>query len=134
RRSTTWLVTIYFPSRRQYRTSFSTLDYSVNFSSTRPIRCDLVYCYRWTRCMFPIIHCQMVSNAITRNGSSKQGLGNSQRDSRMSTAIKWAIIILVFLVFARSWYISAISNFYAFYVMDTYHLSIAQAQIYIFIF
>src|SRR5690625_4729434 len=64
----------------------------------------------------------------------KQGLGNSQRDSRMSTAIKWAIIILVFLVFARSWYISAISNFYAFYVMDTYHLSIAQAQIYIFIF
>src|SRR5699024_12106198 len=33
-----------------------------------------------------------------------------------------------------SCYISAISNFYAFYVMDTYHLSIAQVQIYIFIF
>ncbi|HEX6593823.1 MAG TPA: MFS transporter [Bacillota bacterium] len=61
-------------------------------------------------------------------------LATQQRDHKMSTSIKWAITILVFLVFARSWYISAISNFYAFYAIDTYELSIAQAQMYIFLF
>jgi FSR family fosmidomycin resistance protein-like MFS transporter len=45
-----------------------------------------------------------------------------------------ALIVIVFLVFARSWYGSAISNFYTFYVIEKYGLSIAQSQVYIFIF
>src|SRR5690625_3077568 len=49
-------------------------------------------------------------------------------------AIVSALIILIFLVFARSWYQSAISNFYAFYAMEQYHVTIAKAQIYIFTF
>lgn len=52
----------------------------------------------------------------------------------VSKAIKHAIIILIILVFARSWYQSAIANFYAFYAIDNYDLSIAKAQIYIFTF
>src|SRR5699024_9693332 len=52
----------------------------------------------------------------------------------MSKAIKSALIILVFLVFARSWYQSAIANFYAFYAIDNYGLTIAKSQIYIFTF
>lgn len=51
-----------------------------------------------------------------------------------SKSIRSALIVLVFLVFARSWYGSAISNFYAFYVIDNYSLSIKQSQIYIFVF
>lgn len=49
-------------------------------------------------------------------------------------AVTFALIILIFVVFARSWYHSAISNFYAFYAIDLYGLSIAQAQIFIFTF
>ncbi|MFE4587123.1 MFS transporter, partial [Bacillus subtilis] len=45
-----------------------------------------------------------------------------------------ALIIIIFLIFARSWYTSAIGNFYTFYAMDTYHVSIQQAQSYIFVF
>lgn len=52
----------------------------------------------------------------------------------VSTAVKWALVVLIFLVFARSWYVSAIGSFYSFYVIDTYNYSIAQAQIYIFTF
>src|SRR5699024_10521102 len=52
----------------------------------------------------------------------------------VTKAIKWALVVLVFLVFARSWYMSAISNFYAFFVIDNFGLSIAQAQLYIFTF
>lgn len=49
-------------------------------------------------------------------------------------ALKIAIILLVFFVFVRSWYHSAMASFYAFYAMDTYGVTIAQAQFFIFIF
>ncbi|HLS65695.1 MAG TPA: MFS transporter [Pseudogracilibacillus sp.] len=45
-----------------------------------------------------------------------------------------AIIILLLLSFARSWYQSAIANFYAFYVIESYGITIAKAQIYTFSF
>ncbi|WP_052350147.1 MFS transporter [Virgibacillus sp. SK37] len=53
---------------------------------------------------------------------------------KTSIAIRHALIVLVFLVFARTWYTSAISNFYAFYAIENYGLSIAKSQIYIFTF
>jgi FSR family fosmidomycin resistance protein-like MFS transporter len=49
-------------------------------------------------------------------------------------ALTYALIILIFIVFARSWYHNAMANFYAFYVMDSYGKDIAEAQIYIFAF
>src|SRR5699024_10796989 len=49
-------------------------------------------------------------------------------------ALRNAIIVLVFIVFARSWYHNAMANFYIFYAMDSYHLSIAKGQLYIFTF
>ncbi|GFZ86914.1 putative MFS-type transporter YfnC [Compostibacillus humi] len=52
----------------------------------------------------------------------------------VSKAIKAALILLIFIVFARSWYGAAIANFYAFYAMDSYQVTIAEAQIYIFVF
>ncbi|GAB3049834.1 MFS transporter [Virgibacillus ainsalahensis] len=55
-------------------------------------------------------------------------------DKAISKAIKSAIFLLVFIVFARSWYQAAIANFYAFYTMETYQITIANAQVYIFIF
>ncbi len=48
--------------------------------------------------------------------------------------VVFAMIILIFLVFARSWYFSGIGNYYQFYLIDDYGLSIRQAQIYLFIF
>ncbi|MFD1037419.1 MFS transporter [Virgibacillus byunsanensis] len=55
-------------------------------------------------------------------------------DKNMSKAIKGALIVLIFIVFARSWYTAAISNFYAFYAIESYGLTIAKSQIYIFTF
>src|SRR5699024_3887175 len=57
-----------------------------------------------------------------------------KQDVSVSKAIKNAVIILVIIVFARSWYQSAIGNFYAFHAISEYGLSIAQSQIYIFTF
>ncbi|WP_409250930.1 MFS transporter [Bacillus sp. SCS-153A] len=48
--------------------------------------------------------------------------------------VKLAMILVVFLVFARSWYGAGISNYYQFYLIEDYGLSIKQAQLYIFTF
>src|SRR5690625_3066148 len=62
-------------------------------------------------------------------------LEKTERQSQtVSKAIKYAIVILIIIVFARSWYHSAIANFYAFHVIENFGLSIAKAQIYIFTF
>lgn len=58
----------------------------------------------------------------------------SENGTPIHPRIKAAIALLVFLVFARSWYSAGIGNFYQFYLINDYGLSIEQAQIYVFIF
>ncbi|MCG1020945.1 MFS transporter [Sutcliffiella horikoshii] len=48
--------------------------------------------------------------------------------------ILFSISLLIFLVFARSWFHAGMTNFYAFYVIQNYGLPIADSQIYIFVF
>lgn len=48
--------------------------------------------------------------------------------------IRNAVLLLVVLVFARSWYGACISNYYAFYLKDELGVSIGNAQWYIFCF
>lgn len=51
-----------------------------------------------------------------------------------SKKVAAALMIIIFLVFARSWYISCITNFYTFYLIETYEATISQSQVYIFLF
>lgn len=64
----------------------------------------------------------------------KENDSNKKTSNALAKRIRSALIVLVFIMFARSWYQSAIANFYAFYAMETYDLKIASAQIYIFTF
>ncbi|UHA75554.1 MFS transporter [Paenibacillus sp. 481] len=48
--------------------------------------------------------------------------------------IIWATIILVMIVFGRSWYGAAMGSYYSFYLMNQYQLSLEDAQIYVFLF
>lgn len=48
--------------------------------------------------------------------------------------IRIAMLLLIFFVFARTWYHSGITNFYPFYIINKYGIDIAAAQIYIFLF
>ncbi len=54
--------------------------------------------------------------------------------STRSNQITFAIILLIILVFARSWYGAAITNFYPIFVIEEYGITIEKAQIFIFIF
>jgi len=59
--------------------------------------------------------------------------GKKQKKAPKNTLII-AVVLLVIVVFVRSWYHSAISNFYAFYAIDSFSISIAKAQLFIFTF
>lgn len=48
--------------------------------------------------------------------------------------IMYAFVVLVLLVFVRSWYISSIGSYYAFFLKDAFTLSTEDAQIFIFLF
>ncbi|AJG95005.1 MFS transporter [Bacillus tropicus] len=52
----------------------------------------------------------------------------------VSTHIKFVILLLVFLTFVRSWYGAGIGNFYQFYLIEHYDLSIKNAQYFVFAF
>ncbi|MEK5111728.1 MFS transporter [Bacillus sp. FSL R5-0677] len=52
----------------------------------------------------------------------------------VSTHIKFVILLLVFLTFVRSWYGAGIGNFYQFYLIEHYGLSIKSAQYFVFAF
>lgn len=44
------------------------------------------------------------------------------------------LLLILFLIFARSWYISGITNYYAFFAIEKYQFTIQQAQLYLFVF
>jgi FSR family fosmidomycin resistance protein-like MFS transporter len=48
--------------------------------------------------------------------------------------VTFALILIVFLVFVRAWYGTGITNYYAFYLIEHYGLSIKDAQFYIFLY
>src|SRR5699024_2174021 len=73
-------------------------------------------------------------NEIHLINSGKKKTETNKTPSAPKKAIIYALLLLIFLVFARTWYQNAISNFYQFYAIETYGLTIAQAQIYIFTF
>ncbi|WP_226669923.1 MFS transporter [Metabacillus litoralis] len=57
-----------------------------------------------------------------------------QQQPAISKGVRNAILIIIFLIFARTWYGSAISNFYTFYAIEKFNLTIAESQMYIFVF
>lgn len=57
-----------------------------------------------------------------------------EEKERANKRVIFALILLVFLVFARSWYYAGISNYYQFYLTKYYHISIREAQLYLFVF
>ncbi|MCZ0755058.1 MFS transporter [Anoxybacillus sp. J5B_2022] len=55
-------------------------------------------------------------------------------DKATRNRVVFALLLLIFLVFARSWYYAGISNYYQFYLIKYYGISIREAQLYLFVF
>lgn len=48
--------------------------------------------------------------------------------------VAWAIAVLIVLVFSKYFYLISLTNYYTFYMMDKFHVSVQSAQIYLFVF
>lgn len=48
--------------------------------------------------------------------------------------VGFALIVLLFIIFARSFYVTNMTSFYVFYLIDQYGLSVERGQLFIFIF
>lgn len=48
--------------------------------------------------------------------------------------VRWSIAILLVLVFSKQFYLAGISNFYTFYLMGKFGLSVRDAQLHLFLF
>lgn len=59
---------------------------------------------------------------------------NAGEQAKLNRAVLLAMGLLIFLVFARSWYRASITNFYAFYLIEEYNMTISESQLYLFAF
>lgn len=55
-------------------------------------------------------------------------------ENAFTRKIIFYLTLLLFLIFARSFYVSGVTNFYAFYAMEKYAFSIEKSQFYLFAF
>lgn len=52
----------------------------------------------------------------------------------LSKKVKQSLFLILLLIFARSWYISGMTNFYAFFAIEEYSLTIKESQLFLFAF
>ena len=48
--------------------------------------------------------------------------------------VVWAIVVLLALLFSKNVYTSSLSSYYTFYLMQKFHVSVANAQVHLFVF
>lgn len=69
------------------------------------------------------------SSHLIKNHRAKQAASGG-----VSKDIKKALTLILLFIFARSWYVSGMTNFYAFYGIKEYSLSIKNSQLFLFAF
>ncbi|WP_409305215.1 MFS transporter [Peribacillus sp. SCS-155] len=62
----------------------------------------------------------------------KKKAKSDTKDRKNSRAIGISVALILFIIFVRSWYISCMTNFYAFYMLEEHDFSIRTAQYYLF--
>lgn len=64
----------------------------------------------------------------------KNKMAGLENNSGISKDVKKALVFILLLIFARSWYISGMTNFYSFYAIKEYAMTIKEAQLFLFAF
>lgn len=76
-----------------------------------------------------------VSRWTIRSGASLKGAKKQPHFSHLTTAqVKGALLVLAILVFSKYIYMAALTNYYTFYLMEKFAVSVADSQLYLFIF
>ncbi|MEW9050266.1 MAG: MFS transporter [Neobacillus sp.] len=70
--------------------------------------------------------------AVTVRTANKKTV--TSEEFGLSKGVKQALGLILLLIFARSWYISGMTNFYAFFAIKEYSFSIKESQLFLFAF
>jgi MFS transporter, FSR family, fosmidomycin resistance protein len=65
--------------------------------------------------------------------SSAQSASARVQSALPSARVRWSLLILVLLVFSKNVYLASLSSFYTFYLIEKFSLSIASAQLHLFV-
>ncbi|PLS06361.1 MFS transporter [Neobacillus cucumis] len=82
----------------------------------------LIYIANWYQ------HRLLVSPQVKKKDLTKE------KSRGLSKEVKNALALILLLIFARTWYTSGITNFYTFYAIKEYALSIKESQVFLFAF
>lgn len=66
--------------------------------------------------------------------STKRKKAITTNSNGLTKDVKKSLGLILLLIFARSWYISGMTNFYAFYAIKEYSMTIKESQLYLFAF
>jgi FSR family fosmidomycin resistance protein-like MFS transporter len=66
--------------------------------------------------------------------TTKKGGGEVVDNGLSKTTVVISIIILLVLIFSKYFYMASMSSYFTFYLIDKFHLSVQQSQLYLFIF
>ena len=66
--------------------------------------------------------------------TAKKGSGEVVDNGLSKTTVVISIIILLVLIFSKYFYMASMSSYFTFYLIDKFHLSVQQSQLYLFIF
>ncbi|MEH7098224.1 MFS transporter [Neobacillus vireti] len=69
----------------------------------------------------------IVPRAVKKETSASVGEG-------LSKEVKYTLAFILLLIFARTWYTSGMTNFYTFYAIKEYELTIKESQLFLFAF
>jgi len=87
----------------------------------------MMYIASWYTTQIPRLE-EMKKYSAMRKKTTGVKAGHYQR------RLRWALFLLVAFVFFRSWFHAGITNYYAFYLMERYGVTVQGAQLYIFLF
>ncbi len=71
---------------------------------------------------------------LAQLASKKEGLVELARSGYSKRRIKGALAVLAVLIFSKFIYLASLTNYYTFYLIDRFDLSVSQSQIYLFVF
>ncbi|MGW8957510.1 MFS transporter [Paenibacillus sp. NPDC055715] len=73
-------------------------------------------------------------NVLRTEGYARKKAAARRMKPEIRKRIMFAMIVLILLVFVRSWYLTSVGSYYSFYLMKVFKMSLADAQLYIFLF
>jgi MFS family permease len=72
--------------------------------------------------------------ASQKNKNKKKSSSDLAKKEGITKEVKYTLALILLLIFARTWYSSGVTNFYTFYAIKEYALTIKQSQLFLFAF